>query len=43
MPMLEEVFKQFPNIPINLDIKGDDVELMQLVKMEDSSIMQYDL
>lgn len=28
MPRLEEVFQQFSSIPINLDIKGEDEELL---------------
>ena len=32
MPTLEEVFQQFPNTPINLDVKGDDDELMKMVR-----------
>ena len=32
MPTLEEVFQQFPNIPINLDIKAENIELMEKVR-----------
>jgi len=32
MPILDDVFKQFPNIPINLDIKAENTELMEKVK-----------
>ena len=34
MPTLEEVFQQFPDVPINLDIKGTDDELMEKVPLE---------
>lgn len=30
-PLLEEVFKEFPEIPINIDIKIDDDELIEKV------------
>lgn len=30
-PLLEEVFKEFPETPINLDIKVDDDELIEKV------------
>lgn len=30
-PLLEEVFKEFPEIPINIDIKIDDDKLIEKV------------
>ena len=30
-PLLEEVFKEFPKTPINIDIKVDDDELIEKV------------
>lgn len=30
-PLLEEVFKEFPEIPINIDIKIEDDELIEKV------------
>ena len=32
MPTLEDVFQEFPKIPINIDVKAEDTELMQKVR-----------